>query len=120
MSKTLADVGLNLHSGTGFVVLRGLNPTKYSPLDNVLLYLGVTSHIAEIRGCQDYDGRMIGKSINQRNQGLYVTALLTQTQFTFKTWKGTCRKRPDARHRIRVGLRSDRTPVIDSELLKPV
>jgi hypothetical protein len=40
-------------------VLRGLQPDKYSSLDNMLLYLGVTSYIAEKRGMQDYDGRMI-------------------------------------------------------------
>jgi hypothetical protein len=40
-------------------VLRGLQPGKYSNLDNILLYLGVTSYIAEKRGMQDFDGRMI-------------------------------------------------------------
>ena len=52
MSKTI-------HSGRGFVVLRGLQPDRYSAVDNMLLYLGVTSYIAEKRGMQDYDGRMM-------------------------------------------------------------
>ncbi|KAF4468525.1 Clavaminate synthase [Fusarium albosuccineum] len=55
----LASVAQNIHRGTGFNVIRGLDPTEFSPLDNVLIYLGITSYIAEIRGCQDYDGRMI-------------------------------------------------------------
>lgn len=41
------------------MVLRGLQPDKYSNFDNILLYLGVTSYIAEKRGMQDFDGRMI-------------------------------------------------------------
>ncbi|KAK3294537.1 uncharacterized protein B0H64DRAFT_189707 [Chaetomium fimeti] len=48
-----------IHNGQGFVVLRGLQPDNYSSLDNILLYLGVTSYIAEKRGMQDFDGRMI-------------------------------------------------------------
>ena len=44
------------------MVLRGLNPDKYSNFDNILLYLGVTSYIAERRGMQDFDGRMIRES----------------------------------------------------------
>ncbi|KAH6856310.1 hypothetical protein B0I37DRAFT_367077 [Chaetomium sp. MPI-CAGE-AT-0009] len=48
-----------IHDGRGFIVLRGLQPDKYSSFDNILLYLGVTSYLAEKRGMQDFDGRMI-------------------------------------------------------------
>jgi hypothetical protein len=61
LGKKLEDVSVQLHDGIGFAILRGLEPEKYSALDNILLYLGVTSYIAEIRGCQDYDGRMVGE-----------------------------------------------------------
>ncbi|AEO63019.1 uncharacterized protein THITE_2141213 [Thermothielavioides terrestris NRRL 8126] len=59
LGARLREVAVNIHLGTGFNVIRGLNPADFSPLDNVLIYLGITSYIAEIRGCQDYDGRMI-------------------------------------------------------------
>ncbi len=49
------------------MVLRGLEPDKYSNFDNILLYLGVTSYIAEKRGMQDFDGRMIRESYCSRN-----------------------------------------------------
>lgn len=55
------DVSTTLHEGIGFAVLRGLDPKKYSPLDNLLLYLGTTSYVAGTWGCQDYDGRMVSK-----------------------------------------------------------
>ncbi|KAK3390087.1 hypothetical protein B0H63DRAFT_107041 [Podospora didyma] len=59
LGSRLADVSKTVHDGRGFVVLRGLQPDKYSNFDNILLYLGVTSYIAETRGMQDFDGRMI-------------------------------------------------------------
>ncbi|KAL1836996.1 hypothetical protein VTJ49DRAFT_4399 [Mycothermus thermophilus] len=59
LKERLTEVSEIIHNGRGFVVLRGLQPEKYSNLDNILLYLGVTSYIAETRGMQDFDGRMI-------------------------------------------------------------
>ncbi|KAJ4300109.1 hypothetical protein N0V88_002778 [Collariella sp. IMI 366227] len=59
LSSRLVDVAKEIHDGRGFVVLRGLQPGKYSNFDNILIYLGVTSYIAEKRGMQDFDGRMI-------------------------------------------------------------
>ncbi|KAK4449882.1 hypothetical protein QBC34DRAFT_462546 [Podospora aff. communis PSN243] len=59
LGPRLNDISKAIHEGRGFVVLRGLDPDKYSSMDNMLLYLGVTSYIAETRGMQDFDGRMI-------------------------------------------------------------
>lgn len=53
------EVAENLHSGCGFNVIRGLDPSRYTALDNVLIYLGLTSYIAPHRGVQDTDGSMI-------------------------------------------------------------
>ncbi|KAK3323758.1 hypothetical protein B0T19DRAFT_213248 [Cercophora scortea] len=59
LGSRLVEVSKTIHDGRGFVVLRGLNPDKYSSFDNILIYLGVTSYIAETRGLQDFDGRML-------------------------------------------------------------
>ncbi|KAK3954269.1 hypothetical protein QBC32DRAFT_232702 [Pseudoneurospora amorphoporcata] len=59
LGPKLSEISDIIHTGRGFVVLRGLEPDKYSSTDNILLYLGVTSYIAETRGMQDFDGRMI-------------------------------------------------------------
>ena len=59
LASRLIGASETIHNGTGLVVLRGLNPDQYSNFDNILLYLGVTSYIAETRGMQDFDGRMI-------------------------------------------------------------
>jgi hypothetical protein len=62
LRSKLEDVANELHNGIGFAVLRGLDPELYTALDNVLLYLGVTSYIAEKRGCQDSSGNMISEN----------------------------------------------------------
>ena len=41
-----------LYNGNGLLILRGLNPDKYKPSDNVLLYAGLTTHIGDRRGVQ--------------------------------------------------------------------
>jgi hypothetical protein len=59
LGPRLNEISKIIHEGRGFAVLRGLEPDRYSSMDNILLYLGVTSYIAETRGMQDFDGRMI-------------------------------------------------------------
>lgn len=62
LGKKLKEMSKTIHSGFGFAVVRGLNPEKYSRIDNVIIYLGLTSYIAEIRGRQDSTGSMLCKS----------------------------------------------------------
>jgi len=59
----LENIAHTLHSGIGFTVLRGLQPKRYSSLDNAIIYLGITSYIAETRGCQDSSGNMFSRFI---------------------------------------------------------
>jgi hypothetical protein len=47
------DISRELHKGHGFKVLRGLPVDKHTREENVLIYAGVSSHIAPIRGRQD-------------------------------------------------------------------
>ncbi|KAH8171200.1 taurine catabolism dioxygenase tauD, tfdA family protein [Sarocladium implicatum] len=48
-----------LHSGHGFFVIRGIKVDEHSREDNVIIYAGVSAHIAPQRGRQDhkYDGK---------------------------------------------------------------
>ncbi|KAE9378478.1 Clavaminate synthase-like protein [Stipitochalara longipes BDJ] len=59
LGKTLQDLSLKLHSGRGFFVLKGLDPTAFTREENVILYLGISSYIAEQRGRQSHDGSLI-------------------------------------------------------------
>ncbi|CAG8956683.1 hypothetical protein HYFRA_00012227 [Hymenoscyphus fraxineus] len=55
----LRSISTELHSGHGFKVLRGLPVTKHSREENIIIYAGVSSHIASQRGRQDnkFDGK---------------------------------------------------------------
>jgi hypothetical protein len=35
------------NNGRGFFILRGLDPKKYSARDNVILYAGIASYVAQ-------------------------------------------------------------------------
>lgn len=61
LKTKLESIAETLHFGIGFTVLRGLEPRKYSRFDNAIIYLGITSYIAEIRGCQDSSGNMFSE-----------------------------------------------------------
>lgn len=62
LGEKLEDVSKELHFGRGFAILRGLEPKQYTSLDNVIIYTGVTSYIAETRGCQDNWGNMMSEN----------------------------------------------------------
>lgn len=61
LQERLKEVEKNIHLGFGFNVIRGLDPGRYSSLDNVLIYLGITSYVAEKRAVQDSSGNMLSK-----------------------------------------------------------
>ncbi|KAI0526396.1 TfdA family taurine catabolism dioxygenase TauD [Xylaria bambusicola] len=50
----LRGLSAELHSGHGFFVLRGLDVDKYTREENVIIYAGVSSHVASVRGRQDH------------------------------------------------------------------
>jgi hypothetical protein len=41
----LANISKELHEGRGFGVLRGLNPRKYKPAENVIVFAGIASYV---------------------------------------------------------------------------
>jgi len=57
----LADITTDVHYGRGFAVLRGLDPSRYTAEDNMLLFLGISSYIGNRRGRQGQGGEMISK-----------------------------------------------------------
>lgn len=62
-----------VHGGKGFFVVRGLDPKKYSPEDNVMMFLGVSSYVGEERAKQDNLGNMLG---TRRFPGLFWPRLI--------------------------------------------
>jgi hypothetical protein len=60
LRHTLRKLSMELHSGRGFCVIRDLEYEKYSVEDNMVIFLGIQSFIAETRARQDEKGNMIG------------------------------------------------------------
>ncbi|KAJ5613866.1 hypothetical protein N7528_007520 [Penicillium herquei] len=54
LHSILRSVSDNLHRGAGFSLVRGIPVDEYSREDNVIIYVGLSSHIASIRGRQDH------------------------------------------------------------------
>ncbi|KAF8636290.1 hypothetical protein AX17_003657 [Amanita inopinata Kibby_2008] len=59
LSPILHSLSNQLHNGRGFFVLRTLPVSSYTREDNVLIYTGLSSHIAPLRGVQDKDGGVL-------------------------------------------------------------
>ncbi|KAF9055633.1 hypothetical protein BJ165DRAFT_433113 [Panaeolus papilionaceus] len=53
LGPILKDLSKELHTGRGFFVLRTIPVEKYSREDNIIIYAGVSSHVAPRRGVQD-------------------------------------------------------------------
>jgi len=59
LGPKLQQVAADIHRGRGFAVVRGLNPDEFSPEENVLVFLGISSYIGVQRGRQDEEGNML-------------------------------------------------------------
>jgi len=83
----LLQTAQEVHQGRGFAVLRGLDPSKYSLADNVILYAGIASYIGNKRGLQDRSGNVLGiKSLLGKTRKLSSIADIL-IQFTSRTWE---------------------------------
>ncbi|OTA89507.1 hypothetical protein M434DRAFT_106935 [Hypoxylon sp. CO27-5] len=59
LGKHLDQICQDVYHGRGFAIIRGLDPEAYSLEDLTLVYLGISSYIAERRGKQDQRGSML-------------------------------------------------------------
>lgn len=63
LGPVLRRLSAELHDGRGFVVVRGLDPAHYDNEENLILYLGISSWVGDVRGRQDNTGSMLCKCI---------------------------------------------------------
>ena len=54
LHATLRAISTDIHTGHGFKVVRGVPVHRYSREENVIVYAGLASHVASIRGRQDH------------------------------------------------------------------
>tara|TARA_R110002003_G_scaffold129_4_gene12088 strand:- start:1690 stop:2430 length:741 start_codon:yes stop_codon:yes gene_type:complete len=62
----LREISNEIHNGFGFKVVRGLPVDNYTRKDILIIYAGLASHIAPVRGRQDsqYDGKPVDVVLN--------------------------------------------------------
>ena len=60
MGPRLEGLKVDLHLGKGFGLIRGLDTARYSAEDLTTIYLGLQVHVADMQGCQDQQGNMLG------------------------------------------------------------
>ena len=53
LHATLREISNEVHNGHGFKVIRGLPVDNYTREENVIIYIGLSSHVAPVRGRQD-------------------------------------------------------------------
>jgi hypothetical protein len=54
LHPVLRSIAAEIHNGHGFKVLRGIPVEQYTREENVIIYAGIASHVATIRGRQDH------------------------------------------------------------------
>ncbi|KAF2630582.1 Clavaminate synthase-like protein, partial [Macroventuria anomochaeta] len=59
LGDKLRQGALDVHSGRGFVTLRGIDFDRYSCEDGILIFLGISSYFGEKRAKQDDQGNML-------------------------------------------------------------
>jgi len=62
-SQRLRKLSDQVYKGVGFQLIRGLDPSKYTPEQNLIVYAGVSSHVCPQRGFVDVKAKgVVGKS----------------------------------------------------------
>lgn len=82
LGDKLRKLAEELTSGIGLFQIRGLDPQKYSSETNVILYLGISSYVGQVRGRQDEYGNMLRTSLlNHRRVLVSNTSNSTSDRF---------------------------------------
>ena len=96
LSPILRALAEELHHGCGFFALRGLDPNKYSREDNIIIFLGISSYVGEMRGKQDDSGHLFGSSCPWSPvSAIFPSVADSDSQRTFDmpvTWKKPSRR----------------------------
>lgn len=68
LSKKIEAICRDVYDGRGFGILRGLEPDLWSVEDITVIYLGISSYVAEKRGKQDQRGSTLSKRNHDYNR----------------------------------------------------
>lgn len=63
LHTVLREQSRTIHFGRGFFVLRGIPVDKYTREENLIVYTGVSSHVADLRGRQERKNAVEGQTV---------------------------------------------------------
>lgn len=66
LSQRLRQIAGRLYDGVGFQIVHGLDSSKYTARQNIIIYAGVSAHICPQRGQVDIEGREVISTSNPR------------------------------------------------------
>ncbi|POR31577.1 Uncharacterized protein TPAR_08235 [Tolypocladium paradoxum] len=66
LASRLSEAAETLHKGRGFVVISGLDASRYSVEDGIVIYLGLAEYVADKRGVQDKRGNVLSHITNSK------------------------------------------------------
>lgn len=59
LAGKLDRCAVEIHFGTGMCMIRGIDPGNYTPEDNTVIFLGISSYLGDQRGLQSAKGAML-------------------------------------------------------------
>lgn len=59
LSTRFKQVSNQVYNGIGFNVIHGLDPARYTPEQNVIIYAGIAAHVAPQRGFLDRNAQRV-------------------------------------------------------------
>lgn len=75
LGSQLDKICKDVYQGRGFAIVRGLDVDAFKPDDLAIIYIGVSSYVAERRGKQDQRGSMLCKSSRHQDVRNYLLTL---------------------------------------------
>jgi hypothetical protein len=59
LTRRLKNISKEVYNGVGFSIVHGIDPSRYSPEQNVALYAGIAAHVAPRRGFLDRGAKKV-------------------------------------------------------------
>lgn len=59
LTDRLRTISHDCYNERGFCILRGLHPKMFTDEENVLVFAGLASYVAPIRGFQDFNRELV-------------------------------------------------------------
>ncbi|KAI5921280.1 hypothetical protein F4810DRAFT_702450 [Camillea tinctor] len=85
LSRRLKGISDDCHNGRGFGILRGMQLEQFSDEEGILVFAGVSSHVAPQRGFQDVNRHVISEETKPGSKEANLRPAFTNGRLAFHT-----------------------------------